>query len=372
MPNRPEKEKPLSYGRYLQLEKVLAAQGPRSGLVGPEGKTREPAHDEMLFIIVHQAHELWFKQVLYELDSVIGLFGNPRVAEADIGLANARLERIQVIFATLLDSVRVLETMTPMDFLEFRHTLTPASGFQSVQFRLVEAKLGLPRQHLERLLFGAFAEVVTEEERKQLSDTLKQTSLFEAVQKWLERTPFLDTQEFHFWSAYKDAIEGHLRGDREQIAQQPALSAEERTQRLAEIDRTRMAFMNLFDEQKHGELIEQGLKRLSLKATHAALFIYLYREKPLLQAPFRLLTLLTMIDEHLQTWRAQHAQMVHRMIGIKVGTGGSSGYQYLRSTVDTHRVYGDLCDLSTFLLPRSALPVLPQNFLKRMDFFSES
>jgi tryptophan 2,3-dioxygenase len=368
MQSPPDKERPLSYGHYLQLDQVLAAQSPRSGATNPDGSTREPAHDEMLFIIVHQAHELWFKQVLYELDSVIALLHNPRVAEADVGLANARLERIQVIFSTLLDSIRVLETMTPMDFLEFRNHLSPASGFQSVQFRLVEAKLGLPRHHLERLRSGVFAEVVTASELQQLNETLDQASLFNAVERWLERTPFLETQEFQFWSAYKDAIEKHLHTDRDQIADQPTLSAQERSQRLTEIDRTHKAFMNLFDEKMHAEMMAQGVKRLSLKATHAALFIFLYREKPLLQAPFRLLTLLTKIDEHLQTWRAQHAQMVHRMLGIKVGTGGSSGYPYLRSTVDTHRIFGDLCDLSTFLLPRSALPQLPENFLRQMDF----
>ena len=84
--------------------------------------------------------------------------------------------------------------------------------------------------------------------------------------------------------------------------------------------------------------------------------------------PFRLLTLLVDIDELLQTWRAQHALMVHRMIGVKVGTGGSMGYPYLKSTVERFRVFNDFLNLSTFLIPRWALPELPLELKRRLAF----
>ena len=104
-----------------------------------------PAHDEMLFIIVHQAYELWFKQILWELDAVLATFRGSRVPEEALGQAVLRLGRIVEIQRVLIQQVDVLETMTPLDFLDFRDDLIPASGFQSVQFRLIENKLGMRR-----------------------------------------------------------------------------------------------------------------------------------------------------------------------------------------------------------------------------------
>ena len=98
---------------------------------------------------------------------------------------------------------------------------------------------------------------------------------------------------------------------------------------------------------------------MSLAAVQAALFITVYRDQPVLQLPFRLLTALMDIEEQLTLWRYRHALMVQRMIGVKIGTGGSSGHDYLRRTVEAHRVFADLFQLSTYLIPRSALPPLP-------------
>jgi tryptophan 2,3-dioxygenase len=353
----------LSYGRYLHLEQLLSAQHTQSGT--------PPAHDELLFIIVHQAHELWFKQILFELDSVLGICGSSPIPESSIGLATQRLERMATIFELLGQHLKVLETMTPMDFLEFRHHLTPASGFQSVQFRLIEAKLGLPKHHLESLKSGMFGDIVSASDLRQLEDTLAQPSLLDRVVHWLERTPFLQTEEFEFWSAYRQAIQHHLDTDTQMIRSHQTVAEDERTKRLAEVDRTRQAFMDLFDEQKHNALVADGIRRFSLRAQHAALFIYLYRDQPILQSPFRFLTQLTRIDELIQSWRASHVQMVHRMIGVKIGTGGSSGYDYLKSTVHSRTIFGDLCALSTFLLPRSSLPELPQSFTRKLGFWNE-
>ena len=136
-------EKALYYGGYLGLDKILNSQHPKSFL---DGNT--PAHDEMLFIIIHQAYELWFKQVLFELDYVMQVFGKEKINDnsEDINLVRHRLNRVIKILELLNQQVHVLDTMTPMDFLAFRNLLTPSSGFQSKQFRLIEAKLGLVMQ----------------------------------------------------------------------------------------------------------------------------------------------------------------------------------------------------------------------------------
>ena len=136
----------LYYGDYLQLGKLLGAQDLESTKAG------ETVHDEMLFIIVHQSYELWFKQVLWELDSVADIFDDNVVPERAMGTAIARLRRIHAIQGLLIETIGVLETMTPLDFLDFRDYLFPASGFQSAQFRLVENKLGLRRQ--DRMLLS--------------------------------------------------------------------------------------------------------------------------------------------------------------------------------------------------------------------------
>jgi tryptophan 2,3-dioxygenase len=134
---------PVYYRDYLQLDKILNAQVPLSAAQGT------PAHDERLFIIIHQVYELWFKQIQHELDDVLDIFSKEYIDEKQIGIAVSRLRRITEIQKVLVDQLNVLETMTALDFLEFRHLLSPASGFQSVQFREIENKLGVvPEQRM--------------------------------------------------------------------------------------------------------------------------------------------------------------------------------------------------------------------------------
>jgi tryptophan 2,3-dioxygenase len=114
------------YADYLQLDRLLSAQAPESVRHG------KPAHDEMLFIIVHQAYELWFKQILHELDRIQADFGGDVVEDEYLGRIVHGLDRINEIFKLLIQQLEVLETMTPLDFLDFRDFLFPASGFQSV------------------------------------------------------------------------------------------------------------------------------------------------------------------------------------------------------------------------------------------------
>ena len=121
------------YHDYLQLNKILDAQHPESANYG------DAAHDEMLFIITHQAYELWFKQIIHELRSVARIFQASRVDDRQMGVVNGRLQRVRAIQQLFLQQIDVLETMTPLDFLEFRDCLVPASGFQSMQFKEVES-----------------------------------------------------------------------------------------------------------------------------------------------------------------------------------------------------------------------------------------
>ena len=133
-------QKPVYYGEYLQLDKIIHAQHPISFEKG-----NNAAHDEMLFIIIHQAYELWFKQILFELDSVLTIMGKPSLNDnsGELQAIVHRMNRVSTILKVLVKQIDIIETMTPMDFLDFRDMLRPASGFQSWQFKIIEAKLGL-------------------------------------------------------------------------------------------------------------------------------------------------------------------------------------------------------------------------------------
>lgn len=135
--------KPVYYGEYLQLDKIIEAQEPESF---KEGKT--PAHDEMLFIIIHQAYELWFKQILFEVNSVIDIMSKEKVNDNSPEMQTVvhRMQRVSTILRVIVQQIDILETMTPMDFLDFRDKRRPASGFQSWQFKIIEARLGLKYQ----------------------------------------------------------------------------------------------------------------------------------------------------------------------------------------------------------------------------------
>lgn len=128
---------PILYHDYLQLDKILNAQFPVSKKFG------NMAHDEHLFIVIHQAYELWFKQIIFELDSIIEILAKPIVDERCLLVVVQRVQRVNLILKLLNDQIAILETMAPTDFIDFRGYLSTASGFQSLQFRLFENKLGL-------------------------------------------------------------------------------------------------------------------------------------------------------------------------------------------------------------------------------------
>jgi tryptophan 2,3-dioxygenase len=155
----------LSYGSYLSLDVLLDQQHPESD---------PPAHDELLFITIHQVYELWFKQILHELTTVRDLLLDASAADA-LWTARHRLARVTQIEQVLVAQLPVLETMTPQDFLAFRTLLAPASGFQSVQFRELEFLSGLKDPAVVGRLRAA-----SPDEQERLRRRLDEPSLWDA------------------------------------------------------------------------------------------------------------------------------------------------------------------------------------------------
>ncbi|CAI9586565.1 unnamed protein product [Staurois parvus] len=354
--NKMELIKLAREGSYMvtiySLIKVLDAQVLQSELKGNK------IHDEHLFIVTHQAYELWFKQILWELDSVREIFQNGHVRdERNMLKVVTRIHRISMILKLLVEQFSVIETMTPMDFFDFREYLSAASGFQSLQFRLLENKIGVPeilrvpynRRHYRDNFKGKENEVLLKSE--------EEPTLLGLVEAWLERTPGLEEAGFNFWGKLQANIFQGLEEELQKAKAKP--DSEDKEEQLAELQKQKEVFTALFDEKRHEHLVSKGERRLSYKALKGALMIYFYREEPRFQVPFQLLTSLMDIDVLMTKWRYNHVCMVHRMIGSKAGTGGSSGYHYLRSTVsDRYKVFVDLFNLSTFLVPRHWVPRL--------------
>lgn len=162
-----------TYSRYLQVEELLSLQRPASR--GPDG-SEAPEHDEMLFIVIHQVYELWFKQMLHELDYVVG-----RMAEGDTPRVRHTMNRVLHILKVCVAQLDILETMTPLEFLSFRERLESASGFQSFQFREFEFVLGGKRASV----LDNFAPGTMGFER--LERRLREPSLWDAFLAYLKR-----------------------------------------------------------------------------------------------------------------------------------------------------------------------------------------
>uniref|UniRef100_A0A023F8V1 Tryptophan 2,3-dioxygenase n=2 Tax=Triatoma infestans TaxID=30076 RepID=A0A023F8V1_TRIIF len=344
----------MLYAEYLQLDKILNAQRMLSEV------NNATVHDEHLFIITHQAYELWFKQVIYELDSVRMIFNKHKgLDESETLEVLKRLSRIVLILKLLADQVMILETMTPLDFMEFREYLCPASGFQSVQFRLIENKLGMKQEN--RVRFNQNYLCVFGRDEKGLEAIAKsevEPSLAHLVEQWLERTPGLEPEGFNFWGKYKYNVKTML-----ETYYKSAMATDcesERAFKLADYEKRKALFDSVLEPNIHAAYVQRGERRFTHKALQGAIMITFYRDEPRFSQPHQLLTLLMDIDSLVTKWRYNHVLMVQRMIGSQhLGTGGSSGYQYLRSTLsDRYKVFLDLFNLSTFLLPRSYIPPL--------------
>jgi tryptophan 2,3-dioxygenase len=184
----------LTYGSYLRLPQLLDQQHLESD---------PPAHDELLFITIHQVYELWFKQVLHELTA-----SRDAMLAGELWLAEHLLRRVHTIERVQTQQVDILETMTPQDFGEFRHRLSPASGFQSVQFREIEFLSGAKVPSFVRRFRG-----LTSVEQERLHQRLEEPTLWDAYLEVLRKAGF-DTDT-------EDAVRHALRkvaGDRSQYA----------------------------------------------------------------------------------------------------------------------------------------------------------
>src|SRR5580704_3193703 len=254
-------EKKLTYSSYLEVPELLTLQHPESS---------PPHHDELLFIIVHQTYELWFKELLHDLDAVVA---NLRAAAADptsrdgVYEAARLLRRCTEIMRVLVEQFTILETMLPTHFLAFREKLAPASGFQSEQFRELEFLCGLKDEKMLRY------HELTPETQAVLHRRLREDSLhdvfFEAL-KTLGKLP-----ELHSTATDRERFEARAKAVR-------ALYK---------------------DERNHRDWIDVCER-------------------------------LTEFDELVVSWRLRHIQMVERTIGVRMGTGGSTGSSYLKLTLE--------------------------------------
>ncbi len=180
----PESEQKLTYGGYLKVRELLDLQQ----------RLSQPAHhDETLFIVIHQVYELWFKQLLHEVDAII-----PMLQRGEVLPAHRLLRRCHEIQRVLVQQLSVLETMTPMDFLAFRDHLRPASGFQSAQFREMEIVSGLP----DPRALANYAE--GSPERAKLERRLGETSLAAELRALLDRRGLKGDRVEQLLEVYRD------------------------------------------------------------------------------------------------------------------------------------------------------------------------
>jgi tryptophan 2,3-dioxygenase len=351
-----------AYWDYLRLDTLLDLQ---SGLEGDESQLMP---DELHFIIVHQAFELWFKLSLRELRLARDHLAAPRVPEERIPYVVHHLRRVTEIFKLAVDQFRVMETLTPQDFLAFRDKLIPASGFQSFQMRELEILLGLeeqqrlayagsdPLDHIRKLAGGSAAGKLAWD---RISAAREEKTLREALHDWLYRTPIHgsapgdpgDTGAVdRFLGTYFAKLEELNRGKLSRLVE--SLGSDPAKVRASLQVGEDQAREFLFAED-----VPEGDRERARRVRAGVLFVESYRELPLLAWPRLLVDTVVELEEQLVIWRSRHARMVERIIGRRMGTGGSSGVDYLDQTA-RYRVFTELWAVRTILLPRDDLPPL--------------
>ncbi len=354
----------MHYSDYLQLDKILNAQEPESDKQG------EHAHDEMLFIVIHQTYELWFHQLLFEVDSVIGILGQPSLNDNSPELQTIvhRLSRCATILKVLVHQIDIMETMTPMDFLDFRDKLRPASGFQSWQFKLLEARLGLKYEHR----FGQqyYLSQLRQPEIDRIQSAEKEPSLLQLLNKWLERMPFFDEDAANlFWGDYRARYQQSLAdAEKTNLDHFDTVFFGKTASAPASPGNAVPAACAYASSTNTPSPASAPARSLSPQACRSALFIMLYRGYPLLQLPFQVLHQLLEIDEQLSTWRYRHMSMVARIIGTRIGTGGSTGREYLASALERHHLFREIAALTSYLIERKRLPELSAEMQRRLGF----
>ena len=302
-----------TYSEYLRLEELLKLQD------GVKGEKRKISNDELHFILVHQNFELWFKLVINELKCTRDILASDYVEETKLPQAVHHMDRVIEIFKLMSQQWRVMETLEPQDFLNFRDELGTASGFESVQMREMESLMG--SKWIDGKLVGNIG---------------NGKSLYDVTCEWLERTP----------------IQGSVYNSKEDQTKVDEFIKEYLSAHKKLYPDTNQEAANFFNEDK------------SLRRRRAGLvFIESYRELPLLAWPRKLISTLIELEQSMILWRTSHARMVERMIGRRIGTGGSSGVDYLDMTTK-YRVFIDLWAVRSILIKKVALPTI-----KNKDFY---
>ncbi len=297
-----------TYSEYLRLEELLKLQ------TGVKGGKRSISNDELHFILVHQNFELWFKLIINELRSTRDILASDYVEETKLPQAVHHMNRVIETFKLMAQQWKVMETLEPQDFLNFRDELGTASGFESFQMREMEALMG------KKWIDGKPAG----------KDDSNEKSLYEVTCDWLERTP----------------IQGST-----------SASPDDENQVNGFISEYLAAHKKLYPDT-HQDAVTFFEEDSSLRRRRAGLvFIESYRELPLLAWPRKLISTLIELEESMILWRSAHARMVERMIGRRIGTGGSSGVDYLDMTTK-YRVFIDLWSVRSVLIKKEALPPL--------------
>lgn len=351
-----------NYWDYLKLDKLLSLQG------GIEGDETALMPDEQHFIIVHQAFELWFKLTLRELRLARDHLAEPRVPEEQIPYVVHHLRRVTAILELCVDQFKVMETLTPQDFLAFRDKLIPASGFQSFQMRELEILLGLedgarlsyagsdPLEHLRSLAADSPG---GEMAWARITSARAETTLKAALEEWLYRTPVQgsspdsptdDAAVDAFLDAYFMQMQRMNVGKKQKMLEALGKVSDGIERQFDSAERYARSF--LFAED-----VDEAARPRAKRIRAGVLFVESYRELPLLAWPRLLIDTVVETEEQLVIWRSRHARMVERVIGRRVGTGGSSGVDYLDQTA-RYRIFTDLWAVRAILLPRGELPEL--------------
>jgi tryptophan 2,3-dioxygenase len=356
--------KPTTYWDYLKLDTLLSLQ---SGIDGDEAKL---TNDEVLFIVVHQIDELWFKLAVRELVSVRNNFAQDPVPEQSLAAAVRSCRRLSVLLHHLAQHFEVMETMTTRDYLAFRDKLNPASGFQSAQLREVEILMGLDAK--SRIPLGHESSYLDALKNPDGSDSLSSAkvarrladpaSLKSAIDDWLFRTPIQgsspDSPDDD--KTVQRFVEAFLEAQASEVAAANALARQDAKN---EEDRARLE--QRFARETAGarswllaEDAPSSERARTSRIRAAMVFLESYRELPLLSWPREVLEALVLLEQSFLVFRQRHARMVERMIGRRTGTGGSAGVEYLDSTALKYRVFADLWAARTILIRRDALPPL--------------
>jgi tryptophan 2,3-dioxygenase len=352
----------MNYWEYIKVEELLRLQG---GFDGDESKLE---NDEVLFIVVHQVYELWFKVILRELSVARDLFRQNPVPDIQLASAVRSFRRVCAIFEQATDHFKVMETLTTRDYLEFRDRLIPASGFQSAQLREIEILLGLDdavRIPLGRE--GSYKEALRGADGEPSPATRRVEarlaggpSLKQVVYEWLSRTPIDGPSDQATVDAFlRRIVEAH-RGEitrRMKLAERQAMTPDDTARLRARYDKEiAVAEAFLLAEDEPG--LDEEAKAFRRRVRAGIVFLESYRELPRLAWPREVVDGIVELEQSMVIWRQRHARMVERVIGRRTGTGGSAGVDYLDQTALRYRVFNDLWAVRSLLLRRPTLPLL--------------